>query len=412
MRFLTRLDRGTLFGFALVLLGLTARALLDKILAHRAGPAQVAHWAQLQSVVELVAGVTLAGIGQGLTVYAARYPDGHDGLLKEALAWGVGISGTMTLLFCTLLPWINPGLAREVVPGVALGMGAAWAGGLSVVPGLFIAYWQGRRWRGRMLLLTLASWLPLLLGVAGLFGPLDLQHLLGVQAATQALLAIGLCLAHRRCLVAEEAWRPSRLHRYLLAGLSIGLLSPASLLWSRAQLAQSLSWNEVAQLQALWRASEWVTGLAASVLFLVFLPRLAVVGQGAALRGELARIWRRVWLPVGLCLLLLWGMQGDFLRLLYDDRFVMPPAVSALFLLGDALRVAAWVPLLALFARERIRPVALGEWLSLPLFATLLTGVAGDSLALAGICYVLTYAIYLGFNLICVYRGLLDTRWD
>ena len=392
----------TLLALSVVVVGLAARALVDKMLAQGAGPERVAHWAQLQSVFELVAGVALAGIGQGLTVLAARQAGPGDRLIRDGLLWGLCASAGMALLLAFAMPRLNQWLGRDMVPGVGLGIGAALAGCLSVAPGMFAAYWQGRRWRGRMLLLALLTWLPLVMGAAGLCGTANLHRLLQVQIATQASLAIGLCLTHRHALRFDGAWVRSRLRRYLPAGLSIGLLSPASLLWSRAELAQGLSWAEVAQLQAWWRASEWITGFAASVMFLVYLPRLAVVARGRAFEVEMARIWRAVWVPSTMVLVLLWAGQRDVLTLLYDERFLMPRAASALFLLGDALRIAAWVPLLALFATERVRPVALGEWLSLPLFAASLSLVRVDSLTLAATCYASTYAVYLAFNLYCV----------
>jgi hypothetical protein len=63
---------GVMAAFAIILIDLLSRAGLDKVLALVGRPAMVALWAQLQSVAELVSGVALAGVLQGLT------PEGHD----------------------------------------------------------------------------------------------------------------------------------------------------------------------------------------------------------------------------------------------------------------------------------------------------------------------------------------------
>lgn len=392
-----------LVGVGLVLIGLGARALIDKMLAIQAGPQAVAHWAQLQSLYELVGGVALVGIGQGVTVYAARADQEPAQLLHAGLAWGVSVSVALAGLLLVCLPWVNLWTGRDLVPAPWLAGLAALAGVLSVVPGVFVAFWQGRAWRGRMLLAALAAWCPLGLAVLGVFGEPDLATLLVVQCVTQGVLALGLCLSRREVLTAAHPWWRAPLRQYLPAGLSIGILSPLSLVWVRGELASQLSWAEVAQLQALWRTTEWVTGLAASVLFLVFLPRLAVAARSEAFLPTLRGLWWRLWLPAVAVLALIGWQQPVLLGWLYDERFLMPADISLLFILGDALRVAAWVPLLGLFASERIRPVAWGEWLSLPLFGVLITVSGGDSLVTAGWCHVLTYAVYLAFNSWCVY---------
>jgi O-antigen/teichoic acid export membrane protein len=221
-------------------------------------------------------------------------------------------------------------------------------------------------------------------------------------------LTIWLCAPLVRNVLAKggalPSWRESALKRYIPAGLSIGILSPFSVMWSRAELAHGLSWDEAAQLQALWRASEWVTGLAGGLIPLVFLPRMAAAVGRTAFLHELTRTWRTLWIPGALSIALLWAGQGVVMPLLYSEKFLMPALASGLFLLGDALRLACWVPLHGLFATERVNAVAIGEWLSLPLFAALLTATGAHSLVIAGACYAVTYAIYLAFNVWCIFR--------
>lgn len=382
----------------LVFVALLARALLDKTLTWQGGPGLVALWAQYQSLIELVAGITLVGLGQGLTVYAARDSHAFGPLLRAGIVWGLCLSGAlaaMILVILLLMDGTASGSSLVHRNWVALGAAAGW---LSVVPGLFMAWWQGREQRGRMILLLVLSWLPLLLAGSGWFGAPDIGHLLGVQLLTQLGLLACLVALHWQALWQGGTWRASPLSGYLWAGISVGILSPLSLLWVRAELAGLLSWEDVARLQALWRLTEWVTGISASVLFLLYLPTLAREREGQGFYMAFQHLWRIVFWPAAVVLALVFLLRMPLLLLLYDERFIMPWSSAGLFILGDVFRVAAWLPLLGLFAQGRVAAIAWGEWLSLPLFALLVTVVGPDTLQFAGVLYVIAYLLYFGFN--------------
>lgn len=399
------LNRHLAVGLALVVAGLATRALIDKLLALGADRAVVAYWAQLQTLLDLPAAIALAGVGQGLAVYAARRADPPDRLIREALAFGLAVSGAGALAALAAMPWLNAWTGRELAPTPSLGALALAAGFASVAPGLFFCFWQGRAERGKMLALTLAGAAPLALAAAGAFGPPTLERLLWTQILAQIALALALAIARRDMFAGGLDWRGSKLVGYIPAGISIGLLSPASILWSRAELARHLSWDEVAQLQALWRTDDWITNIAGAALGLVFFPRMAAAAAEGRMRDEFIAALRAIALPTFAAAFLLWLAQGAVIPLLYSERFLMPGLASALFLAGDALRVASWVGLQGLFASEQAKAAALGEWLSLPLFAFLLTMVAPQSLTVACACYAATYAIYFGFNFVFAMRA-------
>ena len=94
-----------------VLVGLLGRALIDKVLVLRGGAELVAHWAQLGSLVDSVAGVALAGIGIGLTGrVAAVAPSRQRRLLGDAVRLGLLLSGACLLLAAGLAAggWLLP----------------------------------------------------------------------------------------------------------------------------------------------------------------------------------------------------------------------------------------------------------------------------------------------------------------
>jgi hypothetical protein len=332
-------------------------------------------------VIELVSGAALAGIGTGIAVFVAQGP--NPAVLRRALGIGLAVSGGVALLalqlgwaFCEYFAWL------------ALGAAVGW---LSVVPGMFHGYWLGLRERGKMLALALTgALLPL---TAALAMPEGL--VLASVALAHALPALLLLF-----FVPRAGHAPAGLGRYVLPGLSIGILSPASMLAARAIVADALSWHDAGLLQALWRATDWVAAIAGGILMLVFLPRLSAAAGTARFAGELRRAMLAIALPSALAYGALFLVQGAVLALLYDETFAVSGASAALFFSGSAVRVAAWVALVALYAQRRTTAAAAGELLSLPLFAALLLAWPGP-LSLEGVsaAWLAAYLAYAAFNL-------------
>jgi len=73
---------------------------------------------------------------------------------------------------------------------------------------------------------------------------------------------------------------------------------------------------------------------------------------------------------------------------------------------GTFARIASWLPLYALYAMRRTRSLAIGEFLSMPLFAVLLATYPGPlSLEAVGALWLAAYAGYGLFNLWAVRRA-------
>jgi O-antigen/teichoic acid export membrane protein len=194
------------------------------------------------------------------------------------------------------------------------------------------------------------------------------------------------------------------LSHYLLPGLSIGILSPLSWLVIRGLTSESMSWQGTALMLALSRVSDWVTVIAATALYLFFLPRMSSAAQDGRLLAEIGRAALRVLVPSAAALAMLGVFQREVLVALYDPTFVVPDRAVALFFAGDLARVSAWIFLYALYAQRRTLAIALGEVLSLPLFAFLLFCLGPRmTLETAGLAWLATYLVYAGF---CAWAAL------
>lgn len=393
--------RSVLASFAVILLDLAVRAGLDKVLALYGSPAVVAMWAQLQSVVDLMSGVALAGIAQGLTVLVAQAwsSDEEGGLLRAALRLGPALAFSAALLFLFAARWLQPWL-MWVEWGMGLLTLAALTGCIAVFPGLMAAYWLGRHQQQRVLQFALLSSLPWGAVAWVLYSGGALPELAAAQCLTLLLVALPMWwYMHKLAGHTADGAALRSLAHFIPVGLAIGILSPASMLFVRGILASALSWNDAGLMQALWRSTEWVTSIAAGVLSLIFLPRLSATSGTFQFAVELRRAAMMVLPPAAFLLLLIFFQQRAVLSALYDARFAVSDKVAALFLLGCLLRIASWVFLYGLYAARRTWFIVVGEVLSLPLFASLLWWYA-DSLSLerVALLYCMSYVAYLAFT--------------
>ncbi len=350
----------------------------------------MALWAQLYSVIELVAGVALSGIGAGLSVLVAQaHARRRTELLDEGMRLGLAVAFPVAVALATAA-WIHP---LGISPGaVTLACAAGW---LAIGAGLLNSYWLGQEQRGRMLALAAGSAAVSLASAA--VAPASL--LLETLAVAQALPVLALLLV-RPLFFGTRSTEYGVLRRYVLPGVAIGILSPASLLASRAIVADALSWHDAGVLQALWRLSDWICAPAWGVLSVFYLPRLAAAQARNAVGAVAREAFVRTVSIAAALFALMFVFRQALLASLYDASFAPSAGAVALVFAGSLARIASWVPLAVLYATARTRSIAVGEVLSVPLFAALLA-VGGSSLTLerAGAFWLVAYLVYGAFNL-------------
>ncbi len=342
-------------------------------------------------------GVALAGVGTGVAVYVSRTkrPERQRDLLREALRIGLLVSLPIALVV-PLAGWMWEERLSGSKLGPALFATAAVAGWIAVIPGVVNGFWLGLQQRGRMLALAAGS---AGVSLATVF-VLPAEHVLAGLAIAQAAPAAVVLFFFSPGVGRPRFRKHSHpLRRYVLPGLSIGILSPLSLLVARSVVGEALSWHEAGVLQSLWRLSDWVCAFAAGILSVHYLPRFAAARSAAQLTGALREAAKPVLLVSAAVFVILFLFHRPLIGMLYDPGFVVSPLAVALVFAGSLVRIASWVALFALYALRRTRAITIGEVLSLPLFAALLL-FAGNGLSLekAGAAWLASFAVYCAFN--------------
>jgi O-antigen/teichoic acid export membrane protein len=367
------------------------------VLALRGGADLVALWAQLASLIEVVAGVALAGLGTGLAVYVARTSrvERQRELLREALKMGLVIA-----LPFAIAAGVAGYLFDEALTGGRLGPRmvalAAAVGWIGVLPGLVASLWQGQQRRG--LLLAFAFFSAVLSLAAAALAP-DGGIVIALLVAQAVPAVVVVFIAPPSDTAGRFRSRSHPLRRYVLPSIAIGLLSPASALVARAAVGEALSWHDAGVMQALWRLSDWVAGFAGGILSFYFLPQLAAAGHGERFRAVLRTAAKATLIPGALVLGAFCILQGPLLGILYSDEFRATDMTALLMFAGGWVRIAAWVAMFGLYAQRRTVALTVGEFLSLPLFAALVIAARGQlTLEMVGVFWLVSYCAYLAFN--------------
>lgn len=343
----------------------------------------------------MIAGVALAGVGAGLSVLVAQTarPERQQLFLRRSLFIGLAVTLPIAIAAGALGVGFPDLLGGDALSAHSVAL-AATAGWIAVIHGLVNSYWLGQQRRDLMLGLAAVS-AAISLGAAA-FAPRALVvELIVLSQAVPALVLL---------LVPHGAEAPARaedhaLQRYVLPGIVVGILSPASLLVVRGAVGESLSWHDSGVLQALWRISDWVCGLAAGVLAVLYLPRFAAAHPSPGLGPVVREAAAVVLLPSAVLFALLFAFHAPLLAAFYEPSFQATPTAVALLFAGSLVRIASWIALFALYAALRTRAIALGELFSLPLFAALVLA-AGDALTLelVGAFWLVAFLAYTAFN--------------
>ncbi|WP_039055066.1 lipid III flippase WzxE [Enterobacter sp. Bisph1] len=395
---------------ASTLVKIGAGLLVVKLLAVAFGPSgvgQAGNFRQLITVLGVLAG---AGIFNGVTKYVAQY---HDDPARLRVA--VGTSSAMVLGFSTLLALIFLLAAAPISQGlfghthyqglvrlVALvQMGIAWAN-------LLLAVMKGfRDAAGNALSLIIGSIIGVLAWVL-CFKLGGYQGALLGMALVPALVVIpAMAMLIRRGTVPLTYFAPrwdnglaGQLSKFTLMALITSVTMPLAYVMMRNQLASHYSWDDVGIWQGVSSISDAYLQFITASFSVYLLPTLSRLTTKAEIAREISKSLRFVLPAVAAVSLCVWLLRDVAIWLLFSDKFTAMRDLFAWQLVGDVLKVGAYVFGYLVISKASLRFYILAEvsqFTLLTLFSHLLIpahGAAGAAQA-----YMATYIIY--FALCC-----------
>ncbi len=404
------LAKASIWTAASTLVKIGAGLLVVKLLAVAFGPSgvgQAGNFRQLITVLGVLAG---AGIFNGVTKMVAQY---HEDPARLRVAVGtssamvLGFSSLLALIFLLAAAPISQGLFghthyQGLVRLVALvQMGIAWAN-------LLLAVMKGfRDAAGNALSLIIGSiigvlaWL-LCFKLGGYQGAL-----LGMALVPALVVIPAMAMLIRRGTVPLAYFAPrwdnglaGQLSKFTLMALITSATMPLAYVMMRNQLAAHYSWDDVGIWQGVSSISDAYLQFITASFSVYLLPTLARLTTKAEISREISKSLRFVLPAVAAVSLCVWLLRDVAIWLLFSEKFIAMRDLFAWQLVGDVLKVGAYVFGYLVIAKASLRFYILAEvsqFALLTLFSHLLIpahGAAGAAQA-----YMATYIIY--FALCC-----------
>ncbi|WP_312974282.1 lipid III flippase WzxE [Atlantibacter sp.] len=404
------LAKASVWTAASTLIKIAAGLLVIKLLAVAFGPegvGQAGNFRQLITVLGVLAG---AGIFNGVTKLVAQHHDDAEQLRQvtgTSSAMVLGFSTLLAIIFLLAAQPISMGLFghdryQSVVRMVAfIQMGIAWAN-------LTLAILKGfRDARGNALSLIIGS----ITGVAAWYLCYRLGGyegaLLGLALVPALVVFPALWMLKQREHVPFGYLKPRwnsplarQLSKFTLMALITSVTLPVAYVMMRNLMATQYSWDEVGIWQGVSTISDAYLQFITATFSVWLLPTLSRLTAKQDITREVVRSLKFVLPAVAAASLTVWLLRDVAIWLLFSAKFSAMRDLFAWQLVGDVLKVGAYVFGYLVIAKASLRFYILAE---LSQFA-LLTGfsrwlIPAHGALGAAQAYMATYIVY--FTLCC-----------
>ena len=188
----------------------------------------------------------------------------------------------------------------------------------------------------------------------------------------------------------------SKLGKYALMSITAAILGPVSHMIIRNHLGESFGWEAAGYWQAIWYISTMYLMVITTSLSIYYLPRLSEITNKGELRKELLSGYKIILPVVSLLALSMFALKDFIILILFSEDFQPMRELFLWQLVGDVLKITAWLLSYVMLAKAMTKSFMISEILascSFVLLAILFTNNYG----LIGITYAfsLNYLLYL-----------------
>jgi len=391
---------------------------INKAVAVFIGPAGLALIGQLQNIMQFSMTAAQGGINTGVTKYTAEY--GRDG---EALPALFSTGAVVSIIFSLLVgvtsiisaPYAAQSFLRSseyayifVLFGFTVPLFVANQFLLSVLNGLK----EVKTFISANIFQSLYSLIFTSLAIV-FFG---LHGALVALVTNQSIVFLVLvCLLRKYAIIRWELFihrfsfvQCKKLLKYSAMTLASGVAVPVTHLVIRNYLGENLGWDKAGYWQAIWYISTMYLTVVTTALGVYYLPRLSEITDKNELRRELSKGYKVI-MPIVIVMALTIFFLRDFVVwMLFDSSFTPMLELFAWQLVGDVVKIAAWLLAYLMLAKAMTLPFILTELISSFVFVVL-SVVFVKIYGLVGITYAFTlnYIVYFCILYFPVRRRLL-----
>ncbi|MEQ1975478.1 lipid III flippase WzxE [Xenorhabdus sp. SGI240] len=384
--------------------------LVIKLLAVSFGPTGVGQAGNFRQLITVLGVLSGAGIFNGVTKYVAEHhqqPERLRAVLGTSSLIILGFSTLLAVIFLWFSEIISIGLFghthyKTVVQTLAfIQMGIAYAN-------YFLAILKGfRDAKGNALAIILGS-LTGMLAYSLCYWLGGYEGALAGLALVPALVVLpaGLMILHRK-VITFSALKPmwdraiaSHLGKFTLMALLTSITLPVAYVMMRNLLAARYSWEEVGIWQGVSSISDAYLQFITASFTVYLLPTLSRLESKQEITGEIMKALKFVLPAVAAASFSVWLLRDFVIWLLFSDKFIAMRDLFAWQLVGDVLKVGAYVFGYLVIAKAALRFYILTEVSQF----LLLTGfshwlIPANGALGAAQSYMVTYIVY--FILCC-----------
>ncbi|PHM50915.1 lipid III flippase WzxE [Xenorhabdus miraniensis] len=356
-------------GSTLIKIG--AGLLIIKLLAVSFGPTGVGLAGNFRQLITVLGVLSGAGIFNGVTKYVAEHhqqPEKLRAILGTSSSIILGFSTLLAVIFLLFSDVISIGLFghnhyKSVVQALAfIQMGIAYAN-------YFLAILKGfRDAQGNSLAIILGS-------LAGVIAYGLCYWLGGYEGALAGLALVpalvvfpaGLMILHRK-VIEFSALKPmwdraiaSHLGKFTLMALLTSITLPVAYVMMRNLMAARYSWEEVGIWQGVSSISDAYLQFITASFTVYLLPTLSRLESKQDITSEIVKALKFVLPAVAAASFSVWLLRDFVIWLLFSDKFTAMRELFAWQLVGDVLKVGAYVFGYLVIAKAALRFYVLAE---------------------------------------------------
>lgn len=399
----------TFFTALLTFVRMAAGFLIAKVIALYAGPTGIAMLGQLQSIVAGLSGVANSAAGTGVVKYTAEHNlkgfEYCSPWWRASLQWIIILCSIIAPIAILISPILSRWLFNSndfywliIVTAVLLPISAFGTLVTSIINGLE----KYRRYVVLGMISSIVSSFIMVIMIikANIFGALI------ATSFQNALIALIMILG-----VSKEKWFKlcyfwgkvdfifrKDIGRYILMSATAAITMPIALVCIRNILVFYVGWEQAGYWQAVWKISEAYLAIITIALSTYYLPQLSKLSSFNEIKKEAQRT-ALVLIPIVIILsFLVYLLRDIIIYVLFTKEFATARDLFSVQLIGDVLKIFAWIFAYPMISRGAIKWYVISE-ITFAVFFVLLSWLFICLFGLQGanIGYTVNYMFYAMF---------------
>tara|TARA_B110000211_G_scaffold88220_1_gene103342 strand:- start:8997 stop:10241 length:1245 start_codon:yes stop_codon:yes gene_type:complete len=378
---------------------------INKAISLFVGPSGLAVIGQFQNISQLAMVVSQGAINKGVVKYTAEYSKNEEDL-TTLLSTAIKITIVCSVIVGVALILLSGYLSNEFLTDenftfifIIFGFTILFYS----LNSLFLAILNGLKEVKQLILINIVQSLYSLVFTTALIYFFGLKGALIALVTNQSIIFLYIIWKLRNHRVINlgllkglySSVIATKLSRFALMAITSAIAIPVSHLVIRNYLVDNLGWEQAGYWQAIWYISTMYLTVVTTTLGVYFLPKLSEITDKKALRGELLSGYKVILPIVMLVSAAIYILKDFIVFILFSDDFKPMIELFLWQLIGDVIKIAAWLLSYLMLAKAMTKRYMAVE----VLFNFIFVGISiymVNSYGLIGITYAFaaSYSIY------------------